>query len=81
MSVPQNDQNLNLSILRRELLAKIIKRKFGGHACTKIRVILLRHMPGERKRGTPSGQYIDNIKKLTRASLEENARVTEDRTA
>ena len=26
-------------------------------------------------------QYIDNIKKWTRASLEENVRLTEDRTA
>ena len=35
----------------------------------------------EKKTGVPRMQYIDNIKKWTRASLEENVRLTEDRTA
>ena len=38
-------------------------------------------MLGKRRRGRPRMQYIDNIKKWTRASLEENVRRTEDRTA
>ena len=36
---------------------------------------------GGKKKGFPRMQYIDNIKKWTRASLEENVRLTEDRTA
>ena len=36
---------------------------------------------GGKKKGCPGMQYIDNIKKWTRASLEENVRLTEDRTA
>ncbi len=36
---------------------------------------------GEKKKGRPRIQYIDNIKKWTRASLEENVRLTEVRTA
>ena len=35
----------------------------------------------EKKKGALKMQYIDNIKKWTRASLEENVRLTEDRTA
>ena len=35
---------------------------------------------GEKKKGRPRMQYIDNIKKWTRTSLEENVRMTEDRT-
>ena len=73
---------------RRELLAQIIKRKmaFFGHACRNnkcnlVRTCLLGMMSGKRRRGRPRMQYIDNIKKWTRASLEENVRVTEDRTA
>ena len=31
-----------------------------------------------KKKGRPGMQYMDNIKKWTRASLEENIRVTED---
>ena len=42
-------------------------------------------MPGKRRRGHPRiMQYIDNIKKWTKASLEENVsvlRLTEDRTS
>ena len=34
-------------------------------------------MSGKRKRGRPRMQYIDNIKKWTRASLEENVRQSE----
>ena len=34
-------------------------------------------MPGKRRRGRPRMQYIDRIKKWTRASLEENVRLTE----
>ena len=36
---------------------------------------------GKRRRGRSRMQYIDNIKKWTKASLEENVRLTEDRTA
>ena len=38
-------------------------------------------MSGKRRRGRPRMQYIDNIKKWTSASLEENVRRAEDRTA
>ena len=34
----------------------------------------------EKKKLCPRKQYIDNIKKWTRTSLEENVRLTEDRT-
>ena len=71
-----------------ELLAKIIERKmaFFGHACKNnrcnlVKACILRMMPGKRKRGHPRMRYIDNINKWTRASLEENMRLTEDRTA
>ena len=40
-----------------------------------------RNDAGEKKKRAPRMQYIDNIKKWTRASLEENATLTEDRTA
>ena len=44
--------------------------------------ILLRHVfSGKRRKGRSRKQYIDNIEKWTRASLEENVRLTEDRTA
>ena len=36
---------------------------------------------GEKKKGRPMMQYIDNSQERTRASLEENVRLTEDRTA
>ena len=35
----------------------------------------------EKKKGRVRMQYTDNIKKWTMASLEENVRLTEDRTA
>ena len=38
-------------------------------------------MPWKRRTGRPRMQYIDNIKKWTRASLEENITVTGDGTA
>ena len=73
---------------RRELLAQIIKRKiaFLGHACRNnkcnlVKTCILGMMHGERRRGRPRMHYIDNIKKWTRASLEENVRLTEDRRA
>ena len=73
---------------RRELLAQIIKRKMAlfGHACRNskcniVKTCILRMMSVKRRRGRPRMQYIDNIKKWTRASLEENVRLTEDRTA
>ena len=79
---------LNELQTRRELLAQIIKRKmaFFGHACRNnkcnlVKTCLLGMMSGKRRRGRPRMQYNDNIKKLTRASLEENVRRTEDRTA
>ena len=40
-----------------------------------------RNDANEKKKGPPRMQYIDNTKKWTRASLEENVRLTEDRTA
>ena len=39
-----------------------------------------RNDAGKKKKGRRMMQYIDNINKLTRASLEENVRVAEDRT-
>ena len=76
---------------RRELLAKIIKRKmaFFGHACRNnkrrgsnlVKTCILGMMSGKRRRGRPKMQYIDTIKKWTKASLEENVRLTQDRTA
>ena len=72
---------------RRKLLAKIMKRKMAlfGHACRNNRcnldkTCILGMMPGKRRRGRPRMQYINNIKKWIRASLEENIRMTEDRT-
>ena len=38
-------------------------------------------MPGKRRRGHPRMQYIDNIKKWKRASLDGNVRLTEYRAA
>ena len=40
-----------------------------------------RNGSGEKKKGRPRMQYIDNIKKWTRVSLEEDVRLTEDRAA
>ena len=40
-----------------------------------------RNDAGGKKKEAAHGQCIDNIEKWTRASLEENIRVTEDRTA
>ena len=40
-----------------------------------------RNDAGEKKKGAPVMKYIDNIKKWRKASLEENVRLTEDRTA
>ena len=86
-------EKANKSILdelqtRRELLVQIIKRKlaFFGHACRNnkcnlVKTCILGMMPGKKRRGRPRMQYIDNIKKWTRASLEENVRLTEYRTA
>ena len=69
---------------RRQLLVQNIKRKmtFFGHACCynkcdMVKTCILIMMPGERRRGRPMMQYIDDIKKWTRASLEENVRQTE----
>ena len=81
-------QELDELQTRRELLAQIIKRKmaFFGHSCRNnkcnlVKTCILGMMPGKRRRGRPRMQYIDNIKKWTRASLEDNATLTEDRTA
>ena len=61
---------------------------FFGHACRKnkcnlVKTCILGMMPGERSIGCGRlrMQYIDNIKEWTRTSLEENVRMTEDRTA
>ena len=61
------------------------KMAFFGHACRNnkcnlVKTCILGMMSGKRRR-RPRMQYIDNIKKWTRASLEENVRRTEDRTA
>ena len=56
----------------------------GGRSMSNLRYVktcILGMMSGKRRRGRPRMQYIDNIKKWTRASLEENVRRTEDRTA
>ena len=65
---------------RCELLAQTIKRKiaFFGHACktyrcNRAKTCILGVMPRKRRRM----QYIDNIKKWTRASLEK-VRVPDD---
>ena len=62
-----------------------VKVAFFGHACRNnkcnlVKTFNLGMMPGKRGRGRPRMQYIDNIKKWTRASLEENVKVTKDRT-
>ena len=94
LRISWTEKRTNKSILnelqtRRELLAQIIKRKmaFFGHACRNnkcnlVKTCVLGMMSGKRRRGRPRMQYIDNIKKWTRASvkLEENVRRTEDRT-
>ena len=93
LQISWTEKRTNKSILnelqtRRELLAQIIKRKmaFFGHACRNnksnlVKTCILGMMSGKRRRGRPRMQYIDNIKKWTRASLEENVRRTENRTA
>ena len=93
MRIGWTEKRTNKSILdelqtRRELLAQIIKRKmaFFGHACrnnkcNQVKTCILGMMLGKRRRGRPKMQYINNIKKRTKASLEENVRVTEDRTS
>ena len=58
---------------------------FFGHACRNnkcnlVKTFNLGMMPGKRGRGRPR-MHIDNIKKWTRASLEESVRLTEDRRA
>ena len=65
---------MNFKLDAIELLAQIIKRKmaFSGHACRNNKCNLEEEMPGKGKRGRPRMQYIDNIKKWTRASLEED---------
>ena len=85
----EQDQNSILDQLqtRRELLAQIIKiwLSLDMHAetinCNLVNTCILGMMPGKRRRGRPRMQYIDNIKKWTTDHLEENVRLTEDRTA
>ena len=93
LRISWTEKRTNKSILnelqtRRELLAQSIKRKmaFFCHACRNnkcnlVKTCILGMMSGKRRRGRPRMQYIDNIKKWTRASLEENVRRTEDRSA
>ena len=62
-----------------------MKMAFFGHACINnkcnlVKTCILGMVSGKRRRGHPRIQYIDNIKKWTRAPLEENVRLTEDRT-
>ena len=62
------------------------KNCFFGHACRNnkcnlVKTCILGMMPGKRIRRRLRMQYIDNIKKWTRASSEEKVRLTEDRTA
>ena len=93
LRISWTEKRANKSILdepqtSRELLAQIIKRKlafFGpscrNNKCNLVKTCILGMMPGKGKRGRPRMLYIDNTKKWTRASLEENVRLTEDRTA
>ena len=93
LRISWTEKRTNKSILdelqtRREFLAQIIKRKvaFFGHACRNNKcnleqTCILGMMPGKSRRGLARMQYIDNIKKWITASLEENVRVTDDRTA
>ena len=79
LRITWTEKRTNKSILDelqtiRELLAQIIKRKMVliGHACRNnncniVKTCILGMMPGKRR-----VQYIDSIKKWTRASLEEN---------
>ena len=70
---------------RSELLAQIIKTKmaFYGHACInnkcKVKTCICIIGMDKEEGGAPG--YIDNIKKWTKASLEENVRLTKDRTS
>ena len=92
LRISWTEKRTNKSILdelqtRRELLAQIIKRKMAsfGHSCRNnkcnlVKTCILGMMPGKRKRGRNRMQFIDNIKKGTRASLED-IRLTEDKTA
>ena len=52
-----------------------------NNECNIVKTCILGMMSGKRSRGRPRMQYIDNTKKWTRASLEENVRLTEDKTA
>ena len=49
--------------------------------CNLVKTCIFGMMSGKRRMWCPKMQYIDNIKKWTGDSLEENIRVTEDRTA
>ena len=70
-------------------LSKLSKEKWLSldmHACINnkcniVKTCILGMMSGKRRGWRHRMQYIDNIKKWTRASLEEIVRRTEDRTA
>ena len=53
--------------------------KHADTRCNLVNTCILGMMPGKRRRGYPTMQYIDNIKKWTRAPLKKT--VGEDRTA
>ena len=75
------------------MYAEIIKSKTAlfGHAqiahrnnrCNLVKTCILGMMLGKRRRGDPGMrmQDTDNVMEWARASLEENVRLTEDRTA
>ena len=70
------DENADVSIdIDGETIAKYFLQVYWSHQDKH------GQMPGKRRRGCPRMQYIDDIKKWTRTSLEVNVRLTEDRTA
>ena len=50
-----------------------------SHECKLVKTCILGMMTGKRRRGHHRMQYIDNIKKWTRTSLEQNMRMTSRR--
>ena len=72
--------NLKLDANSVPKLSKEKRFSLDMHAET-LSVISCKDDAEERSSGRPRRQYIDNIKKWTRASLEENVCVTEDSTA
>jgi len=81
-----NERVLNKAGVKRELLdtVKATKLAYYGHTMRKQgncleKEIMLRTMPGARRRGRPRTAWMDSIKTWTGLPVEESIRMTEDR--